>query len=224
MFYQSLIYCLALLISCAAPLATNPINNEKTTVPPIKTVPLTKIDTHAQPVQQQPIAKDSRITPDTTKTQGIWEEYSEEDLAIEAALDDAMLVLSKALKRGRILRIQLAKPICLILKKTNMTKDQIGLFYTSSAPGVQPISTGESIEAYELPAAVTFRDQERYFWYDADGNIDFAEADQTLRIFDNPPQGDVFILPRNPNIPRCGLVDINKQRTQLEFYQYIIKR
>jgi hypothetical protein len=159
----------------------------------------------------------------TLQAPPVWEEYSEEDRAAEMALDEAMISISKAFKRGRIETIQSNAPICLVLKKDEHGNGKIDLYRLPAQPTQKPIiALGEWIEGYTLPYDIIFQEQDRYFWYDREGNVDFFEPDRILRTFDNPPQGDILLLPKNPNIPRRGVIDVNKIRTQMECHQYLI--
>lgn len=174
-----------------------------------------------EPTAQREVVKVEK-TPLVAKP--AWEEYSEEDIACEAALDEAIITFSLALKKGRILSIQKEFPICVHMFKDDKGNAQIKLLHMVSTPGAKPVITAEVLQEYSLPASVTFAESERYFWYDRQGNIDFFEPDQILRTFDNPPQGDIIVVPKNPHIPRRAVIDVSKQKTELQYHQYIISQ
>jgi uncharacterized protein YcfL len=151
-----------------------------------------------------------------------WEEYSEEDRACEADLDEAIICFSLACKRGLILSLQKDFTVCLQMHKDRQGQCRLNLLRMVSTPGDKPVQTGELLQEYTLPTSVIFVEDSRFFWYDKQGNIDFFEPDQILRTFDNPPRGDVVFLPKNQKIPRRAVVDVAKHKTELQYYQYLI--
>jgi hypothetical protein len=166
-----------------------------------------------------------------------FEEDSEEDQEIAAAMDMAAVQLHKAFKDGKILIAQRKAPIQIHLVKNEKNLVQIILsemvFKVTNDSGREPIDLGKKMEIskkigkkikrYLLSDKVTLLEKERHFWYDEKGNIDFAEPDKTFRIFDRPLQADLVLIPLEPRSQRRGYIDICKERTLVYVYPVIEK-
>lgn len=174
-----------------------------------------------KPASDTPTQRPAARTP--ADDASAWSEDSEEDMAVDDAIFQGLMEVARALKVGSVRAQAQKSPLCLVFTRDAHNNCEIALYEMLSPPGTEPIQTGKELEHYRLPGGVSFAEEKRYFWYDAEGNIDFREPDKILNTFDNPPQGDIVVFPVGPDNPRRGAIDIFKKKTGLNYHQFIIQ-
>ena len=170
---------------------------------------------HQQSTEKPPSQQQQPLVPKPAEKSAAND--SEVD-ALSLALDSAAIKLHKAFKDGEILNARSDFPVHLLLKKKTDSKVEVIFSQLASPRGQKPIKTGKELRRYLLSSQITIIGGDRHFWYDANGNIDFFEADKVFRTFDNPPQADLVLLPIGTEIGRRCYIDIVKERNRLYVY------
>lgn len=166
---------------------------------------------------QESIQKNQEIKKTTETLEKVEEEEDSEDSEKDIyAAAHKLHSIFKIKTQG--LLYQHKNPIYILLQKREDGKTEIILKEMLSPAGEKPIKVGQEWERYLLSDKVTILENQREFWFDLQGNIDFTEEDKIFDAFDNPPQADIILVPIDAKDNKKGMLDITKKKTQISIY------
>ncbi|NUM36362.1 MAG: hypothetical protein HUU50_17620 [Candidatus Brocadiae bacterium] len=177
---------------------------------------MARISKESKPLEDQK----SNAMPIPEKKQEEIQEFTEEEEDIQEqkiyAAAHKLHSIFKIKTQGLIFHHKV--PIHILLHKKQDNTTEISLSEMISQPGAKPVQKGKELEKHLLSEDITILEKEREFWFDLQGNIDFAEEDKVFDAFDNPPQADIILVPIESRQGKKGMIDIIKKRTQISIY------